>query len=119
MESPSPRLILHADDLGMNRAVTAGVLRGFQSGLLTSTSLLANAPGAPQALEQWKALLEEQRAGRLASAAGRKRLDDPLRPFDLGVHLNLTQGRPLSGSYPGELLDAEGRFPGVFPCSPD
>jgi len=29
--------------------------------------------------------------------------------------LNLTQGRPLGGDrYPAELLDSEGRFPGVF-----
>ena len=31
------------------------------------------------------------------------------------MHLNLTQGRPLTaGRYPPELLDAEGRFPGIF-----
>ena len=50
----------------------------------------------------------------LPSAEARRRLDDPDCPFDLGVHLNLTQGRPLGDRYPGELLDAEGRFPGVF-----
>jgi predicted glycoside hydrolase/deacetylase ChbG (UPF0249 family) len=114
MAPTPPRLVLHADDLGMNRAVTAGVLGGFRHGLLTSTSLLANAPDAPDALEQWKTLLSEHAAGRLPSAARRKQLDDPLRPFDLGVHLNLTQGRPLSDSYPAELLDSEGRFPSVF-----
>jgi predicted glycoside hydrolase/deacetylase ChbG (UPF0249 family) len=32
----------------------------------------------------------------------------------MGVHLNLTQGRPLSGGkYPAELLDCSGRFPGI------
>ncbi len=98
----------------MDQAVTAGVLRGFRQGLLTSTSLLANAPDALGALEQWKALLAEHAAGRLPSAASRKQLDDPLRPFDLGVHLNLTQGRPLSGGYPAELLDSERRFLGIF-----
>ena len=45
----------------------------------------------------------------------RSRLEDPFSRFDLGVHLNLTQGRPLTGkNYPGELLDDTGRFPGVF-----
>jgi chitin disaccharide deacetylase len=107
------RLVLHADDLGMNRAVSEGILRGFREGLLTSTSLLANAPDAGRALQQWKALLAEHAAGKLPSAAARARLDDPDQPFDLGVHLNLTQGRPLSGSYPAELLDSHGRFPGV------
>jgi chitin disaccharide deacetylase len=110
-----PRLVLHADDLGMNRAVTDGILRGFRDGLLTSTSLLANAPDASRALQQWKGLLAEQAAGRLASMPNRTRLHDPAHPFDLGVHLNLTQGRPLSGSsYPSELLDSSGRFLGVF-----
>jgi predicted glycoside hydrolase/deacetylase ChbG (UPF0249 family) len=108
------RLFLHADDFGMSRAVTDGILRGFRQGLLTSTSLLANAPDAERAVEEWKKLLADYAADRLPSADVRRRLDDPVCPFDLGVHLNLTQGRPLGDRYPTELLDAEGRFPGVF-----
>jgi predicted glycoside hydrolase/deacetylase ChbG (UPF0249 family) len=51
----------------------------------------------------------------MPSAETRRNLGDPDRAFDLGIHLNLTQGRPLTGDrYPTELLDAEGRFPGVF-----
>jgi predicted glycoside hydrolase/deacetylase ChbG (UPF0249 family) len=51
----------------------------------------------------------------LPSVGSRKLLADSLAPFDLGIHLNLTQGRPLTGAkYPGVLLDDEGRFPGVF-----
>jgi predicted glycoside hydrolase/deacetylase ChbG (UPF0249 family) len=51
----------------------------------------------------------------LPSAEFRRRLDDPRQPFDLGIHLNLTQGRPLTaGRYPAELLDDAGRFPGPF-----
>jgi len=116
MEFTPARIVLHADDLGMNRAVTDGILHGFRHGLLTSTSLLANAPDAARALEQWKRLAGDHQAGDLPSMSVRRRLDDPARPFDLGVHLNLTQGRPFSGArYPGELLDAAGRFPGVFP----
>lgn len=116
MTNPIPsRLVLHADDLGMNRAVIEGILRGFRHGLLTSASLLGNAPDADGALERWKELIAEHAAGGLPSAGARARLDDPPRPFDLGVHLNLTQGRPLSGDrYPAELLDSAGRFPGVF-----
>ncbi len=45
----------------------------------------------------------------------RQKLGDPDCPFDLGVHLNLTQGRPLGEHFPAELLDADGRFSGVFP----
>jgi len=80
---------------------------------LTSASLLANAPQAAEALAGWQGILEVQRDGSLPSSAARHRLDDPRQPFDLGIHLNLTQGRPLtSDRYPAELLDHAGRFPG-------
>lgn len=109
----SPRVVLHADDLGLNRAVNEGILQSARQGLLTSASLLANAPQAAEALAGWQELLETQHDGSLASSAARRRLDDPRQPFDLGIHLNLTQGRPLTGDrYPVELLDREGRFPG-------
>ncbi len=108
----SGRLVLHADDFGMSRAVTDGILRGFQYGLLTSTSVLVNAPHAGRALERWKVLVEQHATGALPSMPVRRRLHDSGGPFDLGVHLNLTQGRPL-GRYPGELLDARGCFPGA------
>jgi hypothetical protein len=109
------RIVLHADDLGMNRAVSDGIFRGFEEGLLTSTSLLSNAPDAARALDGWRQLESRRRQGSLASSTGRARLHDPALPFDLGIHLNLTQGRPLSGArYPAELLDASGCFPGIF-----
>jgi predicted glycoside hydrolase/deacetylase ChbG (UPF0249 family) len=109
------RIVLHADDLGMNPAATDGIFQGFEQGLLTSTSLLSNAPDAARALDRWRELELRRAEGSLASRAPRERLQDPAQPFDLGVHLNLTQGRPLTGPrYPAELLDAEGCFPGVF-----
>lgn len=108
-----PRVVLHADDFGMNAAINRGILQGFEQGLLTSASVLTNAPHAAQALSAWKELLRAQSAGRLPSSEVRRRLDDPHHPFDLGVHLNLTQGRPITAEkYPAELLDEQGRFPG-------
>ena len=108
-------LVLHADDFGLNGAITAGILRGFEHGLLTSTALLANAPNAAAAIDAWKQLESRHATCGLASSPRRKALHDAGSPFDLGVHLNLTQGRPLTGkNYPGELLDQEGRFPGIF-----
>ncbi len=120
--SPSPaggsagrRIALHADDLGMNPAVTEGIFRGFEEGLLTSTSLMSNAPDAARALDRWGQLESRRAQGSLASMARRERLQDPAQPFDLGVHLNLTEGRPMIGSrYPAALLDASGCFPGIF-----
>lgn len=108
------RVVLHADDFGLNPAVNRGILSGFAYGLLTSTSILANAPAFTEALEGWRELLHEQELHRLPSQAIRARLGEPALPFDLGVHLNLTQGRPLTGSrFPRQLLDTRGRFPGV------
>ena len=109
------RIVFHADDFGMNAAVTDGILRGFDEGLLTSTSLLSNAPDAARALDCWRQLESRRREYGLQSAAQRRRLDDPVQTFDLGVHLNLTQGRPLIGArFPAELLDRDGHFPGIF-----
>ncbi len=109
------RIVLHADDLGMNRAVNEGIFQAFEQGLLTSTSLMSNAPAADGALERWRELESRRSQGNLASMARRERLHDPAQPFDLGIHLNLTQGRPLIGTrYAAELLDANGCFAGIF-----
>jgi chitin disaccharide deacetylase len=113
--NPDRRVFLHADDLGMNRGVTDGIMQGFRQGLLTSASILTNAPDAARAITLWKELIDDQARARLPLHSSRSRLEDPFNRFDLGVHLNLTQGRPLTGkNYPSELLDAAGRFPGVF-----
>jgi predicted glycoside hydrolase/deacetylase ChbG (UPF0249 family) len=115
MNSRPTRILFHADDFGFNSAITDGILSGFRDGLLTSTSLLSNAPDASRAVEQWKKLEGDRQAVGLPSIRKRRLLDDPDQAFDLGVHLNLTQGRPLTGDrYPSELLDADGCFPGVF-----
>lgn len=107
-------VVLHADDFGMNSAVNEGILTAFRDGLLTSTSLLANAPDADAACKAWPDLISDHQAGRLQSTPRRNETHDPAVPFDLGVHLNLTQGKPLSGDrYPAALLDARGNFPGI------
>jgi predicted glycoside hydrolase/deacetylase ChbG (UPF0249 family) len=105
--------VFHADDFGMNRAVTAGILRGFTHGLLTSTALLANAPDAHAAIREWRLLQGQHAAGRLVSMEAREQLGEPREAFELGIHLNLTQGRPLTRSYPSQLLDSEGLFCGI------
>ena len=108
------RVVFHADDFGMNPAVNQGILTGFRNGLLTSTSLLSNAPAAESASQEWPRLVSEFLSAQLHSKEVRQKLDDESRPFDLGIHLNLTQGRPLSGErYPAELLDDSGHFPGI------
>lgn len=114
MDSRATQVFLHADDFGMNHSVTDGILAGFTHGLLTSTSILANAPAFEYAIAQWRKLENDRTEKHSVSASNRQRLHDfGDVPFDLGVHLNLTQGRPLTANYPLELLDSEGRFPGI------
>ncbi|MCX5655249.1 MAG: ChbG/HpnK family deacetylase [Planctomycetota bacterium] len=83
------RLIVNADDFGWSEAVTSGILRAHRDGLVTSTTLMANLPGAEAAL---------QRARREAPGLG------------IGLHLNLTEGRPLTGDAATPLTDGEGQF---------
>jgi predicted glycoside hydrolase/deacetylase ChbG (UPF0249 family) len=87
------RLIVNADDFGWSEAVTSGILRAHREGLLTSTTLMANLPGAAEALE---------RARREAPGLG------------IGLHLNLTEGRPLTGDSAASLTDPQGRFTGAL-----
>lgn len=105
---------LHADDLGFSAAINEGICDTLRRGLLTGASVLANAPASGAALAAWRGLEEDRRASALPSSAARGRLGDPGRPFDLGVHLNLSQGRPLTGAaFPAALLDREGNFGGL------
>jgi hopanoid biosynthesis associated protein HpnK len=86
------RLIVNADDLGESETITGGILRAHREGIVTSTTLLVNLPGAEDALDRVR-----HEAPALA----------------VGVHLNLTMGRPVSA--PGDaapLLDGQGRFRG-------
>jgi len=83
------RLIVNADDFGWSEAVTSGILRAHREGIVTSTTLMANLPGAEAALE---------RARREAPGLG------------IGLHLNLTEGRPLTGDAAAPLADAQGEL---------
>ena len=79
------RLIVNADDFGLAPGVSAGILTAHRHGIVTSTTLLATAAiGA----ESVRALRD--------SGLG------------VGLHVNLTLGRPLSGGR--SLVDTGGRF---------
>jgi len=84
--TPSPGqkwVIVNADDFGFSSGVTEGILRAHAKGIVTSTTIVANMPAAPEA------------ASRLAEAP----------ELGVGVHLNASQGRPLSR--PGLALAGE------------
>lgn len=42
------QLIINADDFGIHEAVNLAVYRGFESGILTSTSIMAGGDAFPQ-----------------------------------------------------------------------
>ena len=80
-ERPGPkRVIVNADDFGFSAAISDGILRAHRGGIVTSTTLAANMPAAAEAV------------GRLADAPD----------LGVGVHLNASQGPPLSE--PGRAL---------------
>ena len=89
---PPGRLVVHADDFGLAPGINQAIQEGFQAGSITSASILLGGPHAEPAV---------------AWAAGHPQ-------FDYGVHLNLTQGRPiLPAAQVPSLVDREGRFLGL------
>jgi predicted glycoside hydrolase/deacetylase ChbG (UPF0249 family) len=83
-------LIVNADDFGRTRGVSAGIVHAHLHGLVTATTAMVNLPGALQDVAQ---------ALRQAPALG------------LGVHLNLTCGRPvLDPAVVPSLVTPEGSF---------
>ena len=89
---PPGRLVVHADDFGLAPGINQAIQEGFQAGSITSASILLGGPHAAPAVA-WAAAHPE---------------------FDYGVHLNLTQGRPiLPADKVPSLVDREGRFLGL------
>jgi chitin disaccharide deacetylase len=83
------RLIVNADDFGMSRGISDGILLAHQYGFLTSASLMVNMPAAEYAI------------ARLHTAPA----------LEVGIHLNICQGKPLSSPRDiPSLLDASGHF---------
>jgi hopanoid biosynthesis associated protein HpnK len=89
--TPRPlRLIVHADDFGMADSVNSGIVEAHDRGIVTSTSIMATGPAFEHAV---------------ALAKSRPSLD-------VGVHLTLTEQRPLIGAAAGaSLVGPDGRFP--------
>jgi chitin disaccharide deacetylase len=90
--APGAYLIVNADDYGYFRCVSAGILKAAAHGIVTATGVFAN-------------------AAAFAEDATRLREVDTL---DVGVHLNLTEGLPLTTELQSRLSRWSGRFPGKF-----
>jgi len=87
--SEALRLIVNADDFGMTEAVNQGIVEAHDSGIVTSASLMATGSAFEHAV---------------ALAKTRPKLA-------VGVHLTLTEQRPLTGGAAASLVGADGRFP--------
>lgn len=68
------RLIVNADDFGFNREITDGIIEAHLNGVVTSTTVMINMPAAEYAAERAKECPD----------------------LSVGLHVNLTAGRPLS-----------------------
>jgi len=83
-------LIVNADDFGRANGINAGVLRAHRDGIVTATTLMVGAPAADD-------------AARIARAT---------RSLDVGLHLTITYGRPISDPAKiRSLLESDGSFP--------
>jgi predicted glycoside hydrolase/deacetylase ChbG (UPF0249 family) len=82
------RLIVNADDFGISEAVNRGIVEAHDRGIVTSTSIMATGPKFEHALELAR-----------------------LRPsLAVGVHLVLTEHRPLTGAAAASLIRRDGAF---------
>lgn len=88
-------LLINADDFGKSDSVNMAICEAFAKGLINRTTLMANMPAAKAAME-------------LAEKEGFK--------DKVGIHLNLTEGRPITECMAGnlEMCDENGLFTADF-----
>lgn len=85
------QLIVNADDLGLSPGTNQGILEAHLRGILTSTTAMINMPAAEAGIR----LMQQQAPG-----------------LGIGLHLNLTTGKPvLPPDQIPSLVDADGMFP--------
>ena len=85
----SRKIIINADDFGLCRGVNEAVAEAHTAGVLTSATIMANMPAVDEALEMAK----------------------KMPALGVGVHLNVTSGKPLSTDPVVKILtDADGNF---------
>jgi predicted glycoside hydrolase/deacetylase ChbG (UPF0249 family) len=83
------KIIINADDFGLCRGVNNAVAEAHTTGVLTSATIMANMAGVDEAIEMAK----------------------KMPALGVGVHLNVTSGKPLSTDPVVKILtDAAGDF---------
>jgi len=82
------KLIVCADDFGLTCGVNKGIIDCYKYGILKSASVLANGPAFEDALK----------------------LSSKFPGLDLGIHLFLTEFKPICLNPHGKLIDSDGSF---------
>ena len=67
------KLVINADDFGFSESINRGIINAFKSGIVSSATIMMNMPSVNHAVKLYK---ENNGLG-------------------LGVHLNITEGKPL------------------------
>ena len=80
------KLIINADDFGLSKSISDGVIEGIKGEYITSTSIMANMEYAEYAIKE----------------AVKHNITC------IGLHINLTVGKPIL--YNANLIDERGEF---------
>lgn len=80
------KLIINADDFGLSKSISDGIILGIQEGYITSTSIMANMPYAEYAVK--------------------KAIENDINC--IGLHINLTVGNPIIENT--NIIDEKGVF---------
>lgn len=93
------RVIINADDFGLDVGTNLAICDAFKNSTISSTTLMANMPGFEHALEQIQ-------MGNIENKC-------------IGIHLNLTQGTPLTEGIKKEVrFCSNGEFHGRIRNTP-
>lgn len=83
------KLIVNADDFGFTKSVSEGIIDGYTSGCITSTSMIVNFESARYAADLFK----------------------NNKGIGIGLHFNVTKGRPVADvEKVSSLVDKDGNF---------
>jgi chitin disaccharide deacetylase len=83
------KLIVNADDYGISESVNTGIIEAVSRGIVTSTSVMINMVDDKSTIELLKKSVPH---------------------VSVGIHINLTKGKPVSGSEVPSLIVGNGYF---------
>lgn len=82
------KIIINADDFGLSNSINKGIMESVLKGVVTSASLMVNMSGFENALN----IIKQSPS------------------LDVGLHINLIRGNPISSAYRIESLTRKGSF---------